>query len=389
MPEANMKKVVTIALMLLFGLTSCSLIQESEAPDPGPVMAAADNMVSVTGIVVPEAYAVLSAAAAGQVSDVLIAEGQAVAEGSALVVLGDTTQESGSMAAAELERKNAQQALDDLNERAALDRAEAWLALLDAKAVLNEAEAAWDEIDQDETQDDIDNAREEVIEAKEDLEDAQDTYDRFKDLDEANAERTRAENDLEEAQKTYNEKVRLRDELINDLDLLEARVDAALEALELARADYEALLSGPDLDQLALVEARLASAEAQIEAAQAQIDDKTLKAPFAGTVTKVNIRPAEWVSPGTPVLTLADLDTLRVETTDLNEIDVVNIQVGDTAGITFDAIPEQEFTGTVTEIALQASSGTGVNYTVVVVLDEMPPEARWGMTVFVDIELDQ
>ena len=39
-------------------------------------------------------------------------------------------------------------------------------------------------------------------------------------------------------------------------------------------------------------------------------------------------------------LELADLDHLRVETTDLNEIDVARIQIGDTASITFDALPD-------------------------------------------------
>jgi hypothetical protein len=53
-------------------------------------------------------------------------------------------------------------------------------------------------------------------------------------------------------------------------------------------------------------------------------------------------------------------------------------------------LPEKVFIGRVTRISPMAASGSGgVNYTVVVVLDEIDPAIRWGMTAFVDIEVDQ
>ena len=78
---------------------------------------------------------------------------------------------------------------------------------------------------------------------------------------------------------------------------------------------------------------------------------------------------------------------MRVETTDLNEIDVVQIEVGDLVTLTFDAIPGQEFSGTVSQISPKATEGLGVNYTVIIELDDIPDDARWGMTVFVDINV--
>jgi multidrug resistance efflux pump len=85
---------------------------------------------------------------------------------------------------------------------------------------------------------------------------------------------------------------------------------------------------------------------------------------------------------------LADMDHLQVETTDLNEIDVAQIQVGDVASISFDALPDLLITGVVTSIAPKSSAGSSVNYTVVIELDELPEELRWGMTAFVDIEVE-
>ncbi|MEZ4720004.1 MAG: efflux RND transporter periplasmic adaptor subunit [Caldilineaceae bacterium] len=63
-------------------------------------------------------------------------------------------------------------------------------------------------------------------------------------------------------------------------------------------------------------------AEAELARAQAKLDALTLTAPFAGTVTAVDINPGEMAQPGVVVLTLADLAHLQVETTDLSERDV-------------------------------------------------------------------
>ena len=87
---------------------------------------------------------------------------------------------------------------------------------------------------------------------------------------------------------------------------------------------------------------------------------------------------------------VGDLATLRVETTDLDEIDVARVSVGQQVGVTFDALPERVFAGTVTRVSPMATSGSGgVNYTVVIELDDVAPALRWGMTAFVDIEVEQ
>jgi HlyD family secretion protein len=135
-------------------------------------------------------------------------------------------------------------------------------------------------------------------------------------------------------------------------------------------------------------EAQVEQARAQVAIEQAGLDKATLHAPFDGTVSDVLIQEGEYIGTGQDVLQIADLNSLRVETTDLNEIDVARIQVGDSVTVTFDALPD-EVPGTVTRIAPMAAEGSGVNYTVVVEMDEVPPAARWGMTAFVDIEVNE
>jgi multidrug efflux pump subunit AcrA (membrane-fusion protein) len=82
---------------------------------------------------------------------------------------------------------------------------------------------------------------------------------------------------------------------------------------------------------------------------------------------------------------LADLSALQVQTTDLNEIDVARVAVGNTATVEFDALPEETVAGVVTRIAPRSAEGAGVNYTAIIELDEIPSHLRWGMTAFVDI----
>ncbi|MEK6221082.1 MAG: HlyD family efflux transporter periplasmic adaptor subunit, partial [Chloroflexota bacterium] len=112
-------------------------------------------------------------------------------------------------------------------------------------------------------------------------------------------------------------------------------------------------------------------------------------APFDGTVTQIYFRESEWVNPGQPVAVIGDLSNLQIETTDLNEIDVARIHVGSTATITFDALPDVEIQAEVVRIATKSSPGSGVNYTVILEMDEIPDNLLWDMTAFVDIATEE
>jgi HlyD family secretion protein len=164
---------------------------------------------------------------------------------------------------------------------------------------------------------------------------------------------------------------------------------ALLEAqIEKGTRDHETYRAGPDPDDVALAEARIANAEAQLEAAKSILADLVLEAPFDGVISEVYIDPSEWVALGSPVLLIADTEHLQVETTDLSEIDVAKISEGDPVTVTFDALPDLELQGTVSRIAPKAAAGPGVNFPVIIELSEIPDKLRWGMTAFVDIDLE-
>jgi len=166
----------------------------------------------------------------------------------------------------------------------------------------------------------------------------------------------------------------------------EAQVSAAQAQVEQARARLDLLQAGPRAEDVAVAQARVTEAERALEAAQTALDKAQLVAPFAGTVARLEAREWEVILAGQPVLYLGDLSTLQVETTDLNEVDIAQVNVGQKAEITFDALPERVFAGQVESIEPMATPGQGgTNYKVVIRLKELGPELRWGMTAFVDI----
>jgi HlyD family secretion protein len=196
-----------------------------------------------------------------------------------------------------------------------------------------------------------------------------------------------------------------------------AAVGVAVAQRDMAIAQLERLQAGPRPAQIregevrveqararqtqaevALIEAEAAvmqaetavtQAQATLTAAQNVLNRMTLTAPFAGTVADVSVRPGEIVSPGVPVLVLADMSNWLVKTTDLTELSVVSLGVGLPVEISVDAIPDADLSGTVTDIATVSQRVRGdVVYEVIIRLDEDQAQAlplRWGMTVFVNV----
>jgi multidrug resistance efflux pump len=392
----KMKKRVLILLLTLTTivvlLTGCDLFSSTDddsSPSPSGQGTQIDPRIISEGKIVPGDDLYLDFLVRGFVTEILVEKSDQVEEGDILVVLDGLPQAEAALAAVEFEYEAAQQALDDLNTYADLDSATAWLVLLDAKEAYMAAEADWDDFDKDKYEDDIDDAQEDVVETEEDLEDAQETFDRYKDLDEDNSLREKYEDELEEAQEDYNEEVRTRDELIIELEREEAKWKQALEAMEKAQADYDATLDGPDPDKLTLAEAQVADALAQVELAKTQVGYQSLVAPFSGTIVDINITTNESVEPGKWVIIFADFDPLYVETTDLTELEVVDVHVGQEVTIVPDALPDVELHGEVEEIAEKYRSKSGdVLYDVRILLDDPDSRLRWGMTVEVLFEVE-
>lgn len=171
--------------------------------------------------------------------------------------------------------------------------------------------------------------------------------------------------------------------------IADANVAAVTAQYEVALAQLELLKAGALAEDIAIAETAVAQANVALETAKVALARTEITAPFAGTITRVDVRRGQFVAPGQPLITIGDLTTLRVETTDLDEIDVARITLGQAATLTFDALPDLALTGHVARIAPMAEAGTGgVHYTVILDPGALPPHIRWGMTVFIDIDVN-
>jgi len=381
--------LIVLSLFFIVLLGACSQINpQEEAPVVYDSSEISDSDVVIAdGEIIPAEDIQLMFKVSGVVEAVLVEEGQTVRAGDVLFRLEDQQTLKADLEKAQLEKLTAQQALDDLFLYADTDKYQAYQQVLSARSQLNLVEADWDDFDKDAYDDDLDEAEEKIADAKQALENARDDLADYLDLDEDNATRKNREDAVDRAELDLNQKQRDRDELKLTYDQLRLNLDSAETNLTTAETAFDKFNQGPDQDLLALTEQRLAAATAQVEALQSAVADLELKAPFDGTVVKIDITEGEFVRAAQMVGVLADFSTWYVETTDLNELEVLRVAVGDLVRINADAFSGEELTGTVVQIKDYAEINySDVTYPVRIKIDETDLPLRWKMTVVVTFE---
>lgn len=195
-------------------------------------------------------------------------------------------------------------------------------------------------------------------------------------------------------------------------------VSAAAAQRDATQAQLEQLLAGSRAEQITVAESMVAQAEAAVaeaalsvvqaetavtqaeagisqsqvavDSAQDALTRMTLTAPFDGVVADIQPGLGEVVGSGVPVVTFGDFGGWHVKTTDLTELDVVDLKVGAPVEIQIDAIPGEVLMGTVSNIGTISQLSRGdVTYEVTIALDDLQDlPLRWGMTVFVNVDVD-
>ena len=167
-----------------------------------------------------------------------------------------------------------------------------------------------------------------------------------------------------------------------------AQMQQALAALASAKNLLAKLQ--PTADDLTAAQANVNAAQAGRDLIAEQVKNGKLTAPFAGTVTTMDLKSGEFVAPGAAVLRLADTSNFQVETTDLTELNIVNIREGDAVTVSFDAIPSMELAGKVKQIKGYGENRQGdIVYTLVITLDKQDERLRWNMTSKVTLAAKQ
>ena len=304
------------------------------------------SVVTASGEIKPKNYINIGANAQGDITDLLVKEGDHVRKGQLLARIEDT------------------------QPAANLKSSEAAVASAEADSAASEAglKAADDNLT---------------------------TMQAAIDHDKADLERMKS--DLDRAELLYKEELLARQDFELKKFTYQAQVAAVKESearLTQARAQREQQAAS-----LTSMQRRIA----QARAGQAMVSDVLHKyssfAPLDGMVTNLPVRVGESVVPGlqnqtgTLIMTIADMSLITSEVK-VDETDIVNIKLGQTADITIDAIPNKTFKGHVTEIgntAILRSTGVAANqsaissqeakdFKVVVAMDDPPEEVRPGLS---------
>jgi len=377
----NVKKTI-IMLTVIFTLVLTACANTPTATQDIVPSSSASNPVIAEGHLKPVHAANLSFQVRGVASEVNVKIGDTVRKGDVLARLSNADVAAAQLAAANLDLINARYSLDTLNRTGDANRAAMWDAYQKAQIARADAQKDWDDINTTDIQTRVDDQQATVNEREKDLQDAQDEFDKYKDLDKNNSKRKTAEDKLRTTQKDYDAAVAELESIQRENDSLRAALDSAIAAEAEAKHQFDLSAKGPNADQLTITEAQVESAKAQVAAAQATLANYVISAPFDGVVADVAIEVGEQVTADSRVVSVADTSSWIVETSDITELEVVKLAVGQKATFTADALSDITMKGVITEISQSSfTQGGDVIYTVRIKSDQVDPNVKWGMTV--------
>lgn len=304
------------------------------------------SVVTASGEIKPKNYINIGANQTGELTAILVKEGDHVRKGQLLAQI-----------------ENTQSQADVQAQNATLSSAEADSAAAEAAVKASDDNIAMLEAS--------------VARAKADLEKAQTDFERGKQLWDA---KLVAKQDYDQRKATY--------------DSAKAAVDVAEAQVVQAKAQR-----AQSFAQSASAQKRVAQAQAGLTRITDVLKQHNAYAPLDGMVTNLPVRMGETVVPGiqnsaaSTIMTIADMSLITAEVK-VDETDIVNVKLGQPAEVTIDAIPNKIFKGHVTEIgdtAIVRSTGVAASqsttssqeakdFKVVIALDNPPDDIRPGLS---------
>ena len=438
-----MKLKFVLLFLILASISALVMACGSATPTPTATpVAVTEAVITAKGEIVPENFARLAFNVGGTVAQIPVKEGQEVKKGNTLALL-DTTD-------LQLQVKTAQDALDLAQAtlaqvktpaspeeiaaaQAAYDSAVAGLeraqkpatqedlaaaqaAVTSAQSAYNSAVTAYNRAKNGPTKEELEILQSQLAKAQAALSVAQAAYDRIGGATNPFSAQTPQALQLQQATQDYQIALANYNKAVNPdattVAQAQAAVSQAQAGLAQAKASLEKLQDGATPEDIAQAQAQVDSAKAQLDLkkkgarpediavadkrvaqaqtaldqAKAQLAKATLVATMDGTITDIAIREGELAQPGQPIITIADLSNLEIQTTDLDEFGAAKVQLNQPAKIRVNAFTDKTLTGKVSEIADQSvllASGD-VSYPVTILLDSQDPDLRWGMTVKVE-----
>ncbi len=192
---------------------------------------------------------------------------------------------------------------------------------------------------------------------------------------EARAREVQARTDYTQARRDADRMSQLKERTENLVT--DQEVEQAITLAEVKKSFWEAAEHG------------VANARAAVSEARDRVDKTVIRAPMTGRITRLSVEKGETAivgtmnNPGSLLLTVADLSEMEA-VIEVDETDVPEISIGDSASVEIDAFPNRRFAGRVTKIGnssirpvssvTSTASDQAIDFEVRIALDD-PPEA--------------
>ena len=356
------------------------------------------STVSATGSIEPEAEVALSFRASGRVEQVLVSVGQPVEAGQLLAQL-DVADASLALEQADVSLQISRAQLDKLEKppsdsdiiAAQANVTVAQASVASSEAALASAQASYRQLLAGASPEEIAVQESQVRQAAVNVRQAQSAYDEIKSFPDAGASPQAVQ--LEQMTITYE--VAQAQLALTQRGADEAQIAAALAQIAqaelgvrqarsnllVAQDALNSLLEGPSAEDLEIARAQVRQAELSKQQAELSLNNAMLSAPINGVVSQVNLRQGELYGGGAlPAIVLTDLDSYHM-TVLVDELDVRQVQIGQTVRLSLDALPDADITGQVTKVSPTARDVGGVvAYEVEIVPDSTVAQLRAGMS---------
>lgn len=165
-----------------------------------------------------------------------------------------------------------------------------------------------------------------------------------------------ARSDLELKRAEFHRRQALLDEQAvsqEDVHTAETLMERAEATYQRLKETYGQVVEGTRKEEIAVQRANLQLAQEHLEMAQVNLSYTILSAPISGVVLVRQAELGEVVAPGTPVVTIADVDRLWMRGY-INETDLGRVRWDQPATMRTDTYPDKEYHGRVSFIASQA-----------------------------------
>ena len=138
-----------------------------------------------------------------------------------------------------------------------------------------------------------------------------------------------------------------------DYDAAKSAVEVTTAKLGEAQEQLRLVQKGPRIEKIERSRAQLQQTKEALALAETRLSYATLTSPLTGLVLSHHIEPGEFVAPGTPIVTVGDLEHVWLRAY-VDETDLGRVKVGQAAQVTTDTYSNKVYEGRVSFIASQA-----------------------------------